>query len=165
MSETSPSPRETGGRVLRIALILSLTVNLLILGLVLGTLAGRDRDGRRNFADIGFYPFIMALPDPQRRELGAELEKRAGDLRQNSEALRQEFEALLAALRADPYDPEAVRTSVEAQQTRLAQRQDIGRALLFERLEAMSVADRRAFADALEERMRRGPRWRQRDRD
>lgn len=165
MSETSPSPRETGGRVLRIALILSLTVNLLILGLVLGTLAGRDRDGRRNFADIGFYPFIMALPDPQRRELGAELVKRAGDLRQNREALRQEFEALLAALRADPYDPEAVRTSVEAQQTRLAQRQDIGRALLFERLEAMSVADRRAFADALEERMRRGPRWRQRDRD
>lgn len=162
------APRTDGnGRILRIALILSLAANLLIVGIVAGAIAGRDRDrdGRpdRALADVGFNPFIAALPPSDRRAMGIALVKRAGDLRRNRTELRREFGELLTALRADPYDGAAVRDSVTGQQARLAERQEIGRELLFERLDAMTVEERRSFADALEDRMRRGPRWRDRD--
>jgi hypothetical protein len=157
-------PPPARSRALRIALAVSLTVNLLILGLVLGAAFRHDRDGRRDsaLADVGFNPFVGALPPGERMELGRALVARAGDLRQNREALRQEFDALLALLRAEPFDLAAVRASVEAQQARLKERQDMGRDLLFERLAEMTPAQRAAFADALESALRRGPRgWRQ----
>lgn len=155
----APPPAAANGRLLRWALVASLTVNLLIGGLVLGAAFGRDRDGRHDsaLADIGFNPFVAALPAGERLELGRAIVARAGDFRQNREALRGEFDKLIALLRAEPFDLAAVRTSVEAQQARLKERQDLGRDLLFERLAGMSPDQRAAFADALEKSLRFGP--------
>jgi uncharacterized membrane protein len=160
MADTPPPAAPANSRLLRWALVVSLTVNLIIVGLILGAAFGRDRDGRRDsaLADIGFNPFVAALPADERQELGRALVARAGDFRQNREALRGEFDKLIALLRAEPFDLAAVRASVEAQQSRLRERQEMGRDLLFERLAAMSPDERSDFADALERALRRGPR-------
>jgi hypothetical protein len=168
-----PSALRSGegtSRVLRIALVLSLAANLLILGLILGASFSRDRDrdGRRDhaMADIGFNPFIMALPADDRRALGAALVGRAGDLRQNRAELRRQFETLLTTLRSEPFDTAAAAAAVAAQQARLSDRQDIGRELLIDRLEAMAPAERAAYADALEQAVRHGRRsFHERSRD
>jgi uncharacterized membrane protein len=160
--DTTAAPPARPRRLVRWALAISLALNLLIVGLVLGAVFGRDRDGRRDSAleDIGFNPFVAALPASERLALGRALVDRAGDFRQNREALRGEFDRLIALLRAEPFDLEAVRASVEAQQARLKERQDLGRDLLFERLAAMTSEQRAAFADALERGLRWGPRGR-----
>lgn len=153
-------PAAATGRVVRIALILSLTANLVILGLILGATFGRGREMHRDpaMADIGFNPFIAALPSDDRRALGKALVGRAGDLRQNRAELRRQFEVLLTTLRAEPFDSDAARAAVVAQQASLTVRQDIGRELLIDRLAAMTPAERASYADALERAIRRGPR-------
>lgn len=165
MAEPTPPAPQTvprSGRGLRIALAVSLTLNLLVAGLVVGAWLGGDRDRRPDTAlsDIGFGPFIAALPGNERRALGKALIERAGNLRQNREELRRQFDALLGALRAEPFRIEAVQQAIAAQQARLKERAQIGEALLYQRIEAMSPAERAAFADALEHGLRRGPRLR-----
>jgi hypothetical protein len=167
MTDTPP-PRQSdpNGRILRIALVLSLTANLIILGLILGAAFGRDRDrpGREAaLADIGLNPFVAALPGADRRAIGRALIAHAGDLRQNRQAFRKDFEDLLAALRAEPYDPAVARAALESQRARISERQDLGRELLFERIAGMGQAERAAFADALADAVRRGPHRRGRD--
>lgn len=165
MTDTPPAPRT--GRVLRIALVLSLTANLVILGLVVGASFGRHRGGPPEAisAGIGFVPFISALPREERRAFGKALSERAGALSENREAFRREFDKLLELVRAEPFDVGAVQAVLESQQQRLSERQDLGRELFLERLAAMSQDERAAFADALAERMKRGPKGWHRDRE
>jgi hypothetical protein len=162
MAETTPPAGDRTGRVLRIALVLSLTANLVILGLILGAAFGRGGGGPRGgdpaLAALGFNPYIAALPRSDRAALGMAMVGRAGDLRQNRDELRRQFDALLAALRAEPFDIAAVRDAVTGQQAQLRQVQDIGRDLLFERIAAMTPAERADYAAALESAVHRGPR-------
>jgi uncharacterized membrane protein len=155
-----PVPASPGlRRGLRVVLAISLTFNLLVIGLILGAWVGHDRDRRPGTAldDIGFGPFLAALPGDERRAVGKALVERSGNLRQNREALRRDFDNLVTAIRADPFDIAAVASALDAQRTRLEERQSIGRDVLFERLEAMTARERDAFADALERKVRRGP--------
>ncbi|MCR8725450.1 periplasmic heavy metal sensor [Frigidibacter sp. ROC022] len=150
------------GRGLRIALAVSLALNLLVVGLVAGAWLGRDRDRRPDtaMADIGLGPFIQALPGDERRAFGKALIERAGNLRQNREELRQQFDVLLDALRAEPFEIDAVRKAIDAQKARLDERLKIGEELLYERLETMSPEERAGFADALARGLKRKPRFR-----
>jgi uncharacterized membrane protein len=73
--------------------------------------------------------------------------------------LQQEFRAVLAALRAEPFDAQELRRLLDAGAERAQSRQELGRALVYDRIVAMSDADRRAFAERLEQGLsRRGPR-------
>jgi hypothetical protein len=158
--DPTPPAAATAGRAVRIALILSLTANLVILGLILGAAFGRGRDMHRDpaLADIGFNPFVAALPSSDRRALGMALVGRAGDLRQNRTELRAQFELLLTALRTEPFESAAAEAAVAAQQARLTDRLDIGRELLIDRLSAMTPAERASYADELERAVRHGRR-------
>lgn len=155
-------PPTTSSRGLRLALILSLMFNLLVLGLIAGAWIRDDRDMRSHSAmdDIGFGPYLAALSGTERRDIGRALMQRAGNLRQNREAFRQDFEALIAALRREPFDIGAVSAAIDAQQARLAERLEIGKSVLYEQLTAMTPEQRRAFADGLERAMRHGPKFR-----
>lgn len=140
----------------RIVLFASLALNLLIVGLVAGVLLRHDRlDRQTPLRDLGYGPFGAALSPADRRELARGLLGRAGDLRTNRDAIRAHFAQMLTALRARPYDADAVAALVETQQAKLAERQAIGQELLLERIAAMSDADRAAFADRLERSLRR----------
>jgi hypothetical protein len=153
-----PAARRPRG--LQIALALSLMANLAVAGVVAGAVMRHDRDGMRGTAisDSGLGIFLDAMSPRDRRALGRDLVQNAPAFRQNRAALREAFDRFLAALRADPFDPQALRVAAEGQQAMLRDRQDIGRDLLIARIEAMSPAERARFADALDRALRHGAR-------
>ncbi len=152
----TPSPVvPRASRGLKIALILSVALNLAIAGLVLGAWLG---DGPRKGMprELSFGPFSDALSDKDRRALRKGLQDRAGEFRTSREGSRAEFETLLSTLRADPFDPAAMTAALVAIETRNAERLELGRSLIETRLVEMSTAERQAFADRLEKGLRRG---------
>lgn len=150
------APRPTG-RGVKIALVVSVALNLAVAGLVLGAWLG-DGPHKGMPRDMSFGPFSEALSDADLRELRKGLMSRAGEFRSSREAARAEFAALLDALRADPFDPAALTTALTAIETRNAERLELGRSLIEARLVAMSTDERLAFAARLEKGMRRGGR-------
>lgn len=149
---------ETGsGRGVRIALAVSVALNLLVIGLVAGAML-RDGGPRGRMAgDPAFGPFTEALAPEDRAALRQEFVQRIPEMRDMRRQMRTDFAALLEALRAEPFDAGAVRGLIEAQSARMAGRLQVGQELLVARIEAMTPEARAAFADRLESRLRRGP--------
>lgn len=148
------------GRLLRGALFVSLTVNLLVAGLVIGALWTRG-DGvalRPVQVDVGLGLYTRALAEPDRAALREAWRGRGPDLRALRAARQADLTALVAALRAQPFEPAAVEAVLERQRQRHASQQDLARTLLAERLAILSPAERAAYADRLEALARRGDR-------
>lgn len=159
MTETT-SPPAKPGRGLKIALALSLALNLSIAGLVAGAWLsdhGPRSDRRSPSRDLAFGPVTDALSPEDRRALRREFLARAPEFRAARQEARAELATLLAALRAEPFDPAALSTALAAIQTRNSDRLEIGRTLIETRLLSMDAADRRAFADRLDAALRRRP--------
>ncbi|MGI9393616.1 MAG: periplasmic heavy metal sensor [Boseongicola sp.] len=141
------------------ALLVSLAVNLLIVGVVVGFVvspkaSNLDHVGGSTRSLIG-APFVRALPQDDRQALMKAIGAERGRLRENREALRARFEALLGALNADPFDPEAVAKLLQEQRTVAIRRQQIGESLLIERLKSMTPAERADYSDRLAHALRR----------
>jgi uncharacterized membrane protein len=151
------TPETKPRRWLMPAFLVSLALNLLVAGMVVGWMGNKrgpdNPDDRRAGALVG-TPFVRALPPDDRRALARELQSNRTALRDNREALRARFDTLLAALRADPFDPEAVRQVLADQRNTASARQDIGEELLIARLAAMTPDARRAYADRLNQALR-----------
>lgn len=158
MTKTSEPKKNVMRGWPRILLFGSLAMNLLVVGLLAGAVLRHGperREGGAELRDFGLGPFGNAFTRADRRAIGNAMKDKAGDLRKNREVFRQEFTLLLDALRATPFDAEAVRDSVVAQRLELEVRQDIGQQLVLERISAMSDEDRAKFADRLERSMNR----------
>lgn len=140
-------------------LFISLAINLLVVGVVVGWLVSPN--GSKQVREFGparglvGEPFLKALPPAQRRELIQEARRESRGLRETRESLRSRFEAFLTAIRAQPYNPDAAANLLGEQRNAAAERLDLGERLLLERLEAMTVSERRTYADALEEALKR----------
>lgn len=156
---TPPTPPVTTvpatSRGVKIALALSVALNLAVAGLAVGAWLGHGpRQGMPR--DMSFGPFSEALDDTDRKAIRRALLERLGEFREQREAARTEFETLLAALRADPFDPGALKVALAALEARNAERLELGRSLIETRLIEMSPEERAAFADRLEKGLRRG---------
>lgn len=152
MAEAAERPR--GNRRLKIALAVSLAFNLCIVGVVAGVML-RDGPPRGGGRDFGLGPLSEALSHEDRRALRKDFVARHPDIRDARRQMRAEFEAVVAALRADPFDPAALDGALAAIAARNQSLLDTGRELVAERLKAMTVAERAAFADRLEKRVGR----------
>ncbi len=157
---TEPTPQTpvtaTAPRGMKIALAISVALNLAVAGLAVGAwLGGGHRDMPR---DMSFGPFSEALDDSDRRAIRRALLDRMGEFRASRAAGREEFETLLGTLRADPFDPAAVKAALSAIEARNADRLQLGRNLIETRLIEMSPEDRKRFADRLEKGLHRGMR-------
>ena len=154
----TPEPKRKN-RWLRPLLIVSLAINLLVVGIFAGwTFSGGKPPGDRippSARSVMGEPFLRALPPEQRKILLSEIVERSPNLRQNRAELRQHFEELLAALRAEPFDANEVSRLLEAQRGAALSRQDVGERLLLERLGSMSVEERDAYANRLAKSLRR----------
>ena len=149
------SPGPTTSRGVKIALALSVALNLAVAGLAVGAWLGEGpRKGMPR--DMSFGPFSEALDDSDRKAIRRALLDRVGEFRAQREAAQAEFQILLTALRADPFDPAAMRTALASIETRNAERLQLGRTLIETRLIEMSPKERAAFADRLEKGLRRG---------
>lgn len=138
-------------------LLASLAVNLLIVGIIVGWLASPDGPRRtewRTVRGLVGEPFIRALPDDHRRALVREVLRDDNRLRESRESLRARFEAFLSELRKEQFDIDKIQTLLKEQRKVALDRQDMGERFLLERLETMSVGERRDYADALEQALR-----------
>lgn len=154
MSETT-SP--TTGKGLRWALIASLAVNLGVAGMALGAWFHGGPGGREAMVrDLGFGPYDDALRPEDRDALRAAMRGKLGDLVASRRQIAGDVTAVLAALRADPFDAEALDTALAAQQAHLSARMKLGNDTMRDFLAGLSQADRLAFADRLEAHLKRG---------
>jgi uncharacterized membrane protein len=143
----------TSGRWMRILLVLSLTANLLIVGLAAG--AAWRHGGERGGRDFGFGPLTEAMSFTDRKALRDAFLEKHPDARAERRAMRADFEALIVALRAEPFDAAAVESAVATIARRNAELLETGRNLVVAHLAAMTAEERAAFADRLEKGLRR----------
>lgn len=141
-----------------VLLALSLTLNLAVLGMVAGAWVRDESDTRRvpppersAMRDTGIGPFVDAMPRDARTRVGQALRSELGSLGPDREALATDFSNMLAALRAEPYDPSVLETVLAAQHARIEMRVSAGRKVVLDEIAAMSPEDRAVFADRLEQ--------------
>lgn len=159
-------PREAAARRpaplwMRALLLVSLALNLLVVGIVAGAVASRRApDGIAPPRDPASTLYLRAMPGAHRDAFDAELRRAAGPFRVDREALRAELAATLAVLRADPFEPAAFAERIAAQRRGLAERTAAGDRLIVARIAAMTPDERQAYADRLEKILTRVARWR-----
>ena len=140
------------------ALVISLALNLLVVGIVIGaiTSGGKHRGGHDGGPARGFIgePFLRALPQEHRRALAEGLRENPVAMQETREALRERVQNLLTVLRSDPFDAETAARLLSEQRTLVVDRQKHGEGLLLERLSAMSADERSAYADKLEKALK-----------
>ena len=152
--------------LIRWVLGLSLALNLLIIGAIAGAFLRHggppDRGGRFDAAGYG-APYVQALSRADKRQMRKALKDLRGSLpsRKDRRALYGE---MLTVLRADDFDRDRVLALFETQRGIALSVQSAAQDAWLAHISAMSLQERRAFADRLEEVLRRGPRKRDRDR-
>ncbi len=151
-----PRPRR---RWIMPVLFISLALNLLVAGAILGRALSPDDHRKRDRVEgpirsvIG-EPFVRALSRKDRRAVLSEIREKAPRFRESRENLRQRVEAFLAALRADPFNAEDVGRLMQEQRQAARGRQELGEVLLLNRLAAMTASERSAYADRLEKSLK-----------
>jgi uncharacterized membrane protein len=165
VSPTPPAPNtpaRRGGRGLKLLLAVSLALNLAVAGIVAGMALRGHSDGRGGpvmSRDLAIGPFSEALTRDQRHALLRSFALGRPDVREIRAEMRADFDAILAALRSEPFDAAAFRAAVEGQNGRMAERAEAARLALVTVVEQMSDAERAAFVDKLEASVaRRGAR-------
>lgn len=160
MTEEHTSAPQKKRRWVLPLLFVSLALNLLVVGIVVGAMfqgGGKDRDGRPMgpARSVLGEPFVRALEPSDRVALGREIIANRDQLSENRSVLRSRVERLLEQLREEEFDREAVSALLSEQRSLAVNRQEVGEVLLLNRLEDMSVEERRAYADRLGESLMR----------
>ena len=152
------SSGKPAGKGVRIALAVSVGLNRRVVGVGAGAFLRDGGPRGRMMGELDFGPFSEALSREDRDQLRRAFIDRAPDMRDMRRQMRAEFSGFLDALRAEPFDANALRQAMAGQAERMGERLKLGQQLMLERLEAMSPEARSEFADRLEDRLRRGPR-------
>ena len=118
MSETAVV--KAPGRAVRIALAVSVALNLAVIGVVAGAALKHGGSGHEMERDIGFGPFSEALSREDRRALRGQILQRAPELRSVRKDMQADTQSLLAVLRAEPFDAAGLAAVMETQRARMA---------------------------------------------
>ncbi|MEL6960180.1 MAG: periplasmic heavy metal sensor [Pseudomonadota bacterium] len=156
MSDLPNRPTKKISGLTRAVLIVSLGLNLVIVGVIVGALAtggfGKGRPG----IDLSVGPISRALSDEDRAAM-RETIRAIGPFNRDTRAqMRADMIEIAAILRAESYDRSALEAVLRRQAERLQGGQAAIVTALLDRVEQMGPADRTAFADRIEENMRRG---------
>lgn len=152
---TDPSTHRSGAPTwMRVLLVVSLALNLLIAGVVVGAIASGRAGGPPRVVDLNLGPLTRALDPEDRRAIGHALRSRE-DIRPPRPVERlANARALGQALRAEPFDRDMVARLLDSQRSRAADVFLAGQEALLDRLEQMTPEERRAFADRLGQELR-----------
>jgi hypothetical protein len=138
-------------RLWRNVLVISLALNLAVVGLVIGIAAsGRIGEGPpRNF-ELNLGPIARALEPQERRGIGMSL-RRDKSLREFD--LRGQVENMVATLQAEPFEPDVLRVLLDEQSARLQVMQGRAQDALIVQIVAMTPERRAEFAEQLRDEM------------
>lgn len=166
MSDVPQKHRMRGG--VRIVLILSLALNFLILGAVVGfVLVGKDRreaSGGPGMRAIGLGPVMAVLAPEDRRELMDRVRAERDQLAGQSRPYGRSVQGFVASLRAEPFARDAAEVALAAQREHGTDLQAQGHALLLDQIETMSAQEREELAARIEAGLRRSVHGRGSDR-
>lgn len=151
---TSPLPARAG-RALRIALAISVALNLAIAGLVGGAIWRFRSNPPPAVRELGFGPFTEALTPDQRAELRRGFVDRSAGFRSMRRAVREDTTRMLTILRTDPFDADAFSAQLSQINTRFATRMSGAETALRSLVLSMQPDERLAFAARLEDALRR----------
>ena len=142
-------------RRMRLALIVSVMVNVLVIGVMVGG-AIRHRPPSMSFGQVDMRAMWRAMPDTMRSEMReAAREHGFGGERLSREERRarsrQLNERILAALRSEPFDAGAFVALLDGDRAMIEERLGAANAAFTHQLGALSPAERQAMADRLSE--------------
>ena len=135
---------------MKFALILSVALNLLFVGLGGGFLMGGRMHEEGMRSDLGFGPAMQAIPGADRLELARKFRDKAPAMRGEAQAMRQDFAALAQGLRAPKWDRAAAEAILDRQATRRAELQKQGVSLFLDYVAGLDRDARAALADRIE---------------
>ncbi len=143
-------------RWIKIALAVSLAINLLIIGIA-GGMAARfgGSDGPPRMSDSG-GAYTRALTPKDRREIGKDLGQQFQEMRKGRAIVQEQYREMLAVLKAEPFDRGAAEDVLQRQSGIADQRRKVSERALLDRFEAMTPAERAAFVVRLEQGIERG---------
>lgn len=149
---TQAKPRTRRG--IKIALGLSLALNLLILGSIGGAMINGRPDGPiRDRVDLvrtlGLGPLGRALDREDRDQIVARVGENRADVRAEREALLNATMAFVTAVESVPFDREATAAALALQRDHVHGLQERGHAALVDQLGRMSPEARAEFARRL----------------
>jgi uncharacterized membrane protein len=143
-------------RWLKPLLIVSLGVNLAVIGLVLGAYVGGNFPGGGSFAGPrGLRPYIQAMPEDDRAELRQRFEASKKARRRAQAEMNRAWKDVETALLAVPFDADALARAFRNQTESLIGLAKTGQGALLVQITAMSDADRAAYARQLAETPKR----------
>lgn len=163
--ETSPPPGRTAAppakgapRWMRVLLVVSLALNLLVAGVVVGDVLTEGGGGRGpRPVEMALGPFARAMDAQDRRAILGSLRGNP-DLRPLSRDQRAAaFGEILSTLRAEPFDRTRAETALSAQAERVQGLERAVQGALIDRLATMTPDQRADFADRLEAELEHGP--------
>ncbi|MGB7317813.1 MAG: periplasmic heavy metal sensor [Planktotalea sp.] len=138
-------------RRFRILLGVSLALNLLVLGAVVGAIAKGPRShgtppGLREIS----APYVGAFDRETKRDMRQSMRARLPDRSSAIKANKADYARFVALVRADTFDAASASEIMEGQLARAGNVQKLGREMAIERISAMSREDRMAYAERLE---------------
>lgn len=154
-TETSQAPKAS--RWMRGLLIVSLGLNLLVVGVVGGWMFKRGTWGHHHpprLEQLG-GPLTRALSHRDRHEIGRRLRAEYRGRSEVRAAQMTTMEALISELRKQPFDREEVARLMASQRDTLNERLSVGQAVLLDRLQSMDPTERGAYATRLSESLAR----------
>lgn len=131
-------------RVWRRALLLSLAVNVLFIGLIIGTLA-RPLPGKK-VTEYGLKSFSRSLPKDRSDLVRQMIEERRPELRKLRQAARQSRLAATAVLVSDPYNKERLSASLSEVDVSETQLRALVSDIFLDTAERLTVEERKALA-------------------
>ncbi|MGH1415439.1 MAG: periplasmic heavy metal sensor [Pelagimonas sp.] len=164
---TESTQKQPVGRRLRVVLFVSLALNLVVVGLVAGLAfkGGPPTRGVSRSADP-VMPYSRAFTEDQRKELRGALRRSfaPSDRERSGEGMAESYREAVQVLREDPFDRARLEIVINRQRALAEKRHGNGNGILGQYLDAMTPADRAAYADRLEEEVerlsKRRKRWR-----
>ena len=146
MSEQTTPQNKGTPRWIKIALIVSVAANLGIAGVIGGAALRAPEIHRNNLeAPDGVAMLARAMPAAHQRELREGLRDRRGGLRPDREALRSLRGRFVLALRAEPFDIDAVNNVFADQRAMLSKLTEAGHDSVIEQIGKMSPQDREKY--------------------
>lgn len=168
-ASSSPTPALRASRWTRIALVISLALNLAVIGVAAGTLLRPEPEPKRGNKDgriareFGLGPFARALTKEDRAIIRGQIGKTRGNYKANRGKLRAILTETFDVIRAPELDVARLEALFAAQRDIIGSAQITGQKLLIERLKSMSAKERSAFAERAEADMLRGRSKKKRD--
>ena len=138
-------------------LVLSVVVNLLLAGFVLGRLSGFGPPPAFGpDPTVGFFRMLGFLSDERRAAIVPDLRKQMGELMPTLRKVRGDQRAVFDALTADPFDPAALDAALAGLRANLTAAQVASHHSFVELAKQLTPAERKDLAGAMHRTHMRG---------